>query len=143
MILFFFFKQKTAYEMRISDWSSDVCSSDLFATIGNHRIISGQFILELFFTAFFYPQHFVDLPPHRIPILKMNADIRPFGQAAKPLPEKVFLLFFRANILQCAKLTDILWGVVALIVRHVPISFQSLLPQRLVRLDVRLVCKEC
>src|SRR3546814_4910759 len=29
VILFFFFKQKTAYEMRISDWSSDVCSSDL------------------------------------------------------------------------------------------------------------------
>src|SRR3546814_1528769 len=27
---FFFFKQKTAYEMRISDWSSDVCSSDLY-----------------------------------------------------------------------------------------------------------------
>src|SRR3546814_5455404 len=32
--LFFFFKQKTAYEMRISDWSSDVCSSDLH---GHHR----------------------------------------------------------------------------------------------------------
>src|SRR3546814_11887412 len=29
---FFFFKQKTAYEMRISDWSSDVCSSDLART---------------------------------------------------------------------------------------------------------------
>src|SRR3546814_3071724 len=29
MCMFFFFKQKTAYEMRISDWSSDVCSSDL------------------------------------------------------------------------------------------------------------------
>src|SRR3546814_5320136 len=29
MCLCFFFKQKTAYEMRISDWSSDVCSSDL------------------------------------------------------------------------------------------------------------------
>src|SRR3546814_2947692 len=29
MSVFFFFKQKTAYEMRISDWSSDVCSSDL------------------------------------------------------------------------------------------------------------------
>src|SRR3546814_5528888 len=29
LILCFFFKQKTAYEMRISDWSSDVCSSDL------------------------------------------------------------------------------------------------------------------
>src|SRR3546814_5117210 len=32
-VLFFFFKQKTAYEMRISDWSSDVCSSDLKALI--------------------------------------------------------------------------------------------------------------
>src|SRR3546814_2687221 len=29
LCFFFFFKQKTAYEMRISDWSSDVCSSDL------------------------------------------------------------------------------------------------------------------
>src|SRR3546814_1309158 len=33
VLCFFFFKQKTAYEMRISDWSSDVCSSDL-ACIG-------------------------------------------------------------------------------------------------------------
>src|SRR3546814_17870425 len=32
--VFFFFKQKTAYEMRISDWSSDVCSSDLHALMG-------------------------------------------------------------------------------------------------------------
>src|SRR3546814_15388298 len=31
LLIFFFFKQKTAYEMRISDWSSDVCSSDLIA----------------------------------------------------------------------------------------------------------------
>src|SRR3546814_7398824 len=31
--MFFFFKQKTAYEMRISDWSSDVCSSDLVPTV--------------------------------------------------------------------------------------------------------------
>src|SRR3546814_6615291 len=36
---FFFFKQKTAYEMRISDWSSDVCSSDLpFTDIIRKRI---------------------------------------------------------------------------------------------------------
>src|SRR3546814_8129830 len=40
--LFFFFKQKTAYDMRISDWSSDVCSSDLFGTavggsLGAHK----------------------------------------------------------------------------------------------------------
>src|SRR3546814_5041768 len=37
MLFFFFFKQKTAYEMRISDWSSDVCSSDLLAVVrGRH-----------------------------------------------------------------------------------------------------------
>src|SRR3546814_3339085 len=34
-VFFFFFKQKTAYEMRISDWSSDVCSSDLVGAV--HR----------------------------------------------------------------------------------------------------------
>src|SRR3546814_1347313 len=33
----FFFKQKTAYEMRISDWSSDVCSSDLFVWLDGLR----------------------------------------------------------------------------------------------------------
>src|SRR3546814_4967810 len=43
VIFFFFFKQKTAYEMRISDWSSDVCSSDLLGEL-NER--SGQFVLK-------------------------------------------------------------------------------------------------
>src|SRR3546814_8400605 len=33
---FFFFKQKTAHEMRINDWSSDVCSSDLLPVIGEN-----------------------------------------------------------------------------------------------------------
>src|SRR3546814_7923531 len=35
----FFFKQKTAYEMRISDWSSDVCSSDLISLLGAMAIL--------------------------------------------------------------------------------------------------------
>src|SRR3546814_12634209 len=35
----FFFKQKTADEMRISDWSSDVCSSDLFAKLGKRMTL--------------------------------------------------------------------------------------------------------
>src|SRR3546814_11911557 len=38
---FFFFKQKTAYEMRISDWSSDVCSSDL-ASQGHQLLLCRQ-----------------------------------------------------------------------------------------------------
>src|SRR3546814_6196026 len=37
IFVFFFFKQKTAYEMRISDWSSDVCSSDLPARRKHRR----------------------------------------------------------------------------------------------------------
>src|SRR3546814_1863641 len=36
-VVFFFFKQKTAYEMRISDWSSDVCSSDLWKFLNSCR----------------------------------------------------------------------------------------------------------
>src|SRR3546814_10022701 len=39
MLVGFFFKQKTAYEVRISDWSSDVCSSDL-----KHRLLTESFM---------------------------------------------------------------------------------------------------
>src|SRR3546814_3624341 len=39
MCEFFFFKQKTAYEMRISDWSSDVCSPDLQDDAGRSTIL--------------------------------------------------------------------------------------------------------
>src|SRR3546814_4214139 len=43
LFFFFFFKQKTAYEMRISDWSSDVCSSDLVVGVG--RIVAGAEVI--------------------------------------------------------------------------------------------------
>src|SRR3546814_1406337 len=57
MIVFvFFFKQKTAYEMRISDWSSDVCSSDLRVQVGGAERGGQQFTL---------PQH-VGLPVQRV-----------------------------------------------------------------------------
>src|SRR3546814_2022492 len=45
--LFFFFKQKTAYEMRISDWSSDVCSSDLEVDV---RARVGGYLEKVHFT---------------------------------------------------------------------------------------------
>src|SRR3546814_8498916 len=41
-IVFFFFKQKTAYEVRISDWSSDVCASDLWFTKANATRVKGM-----------------------------------------------------------------------------------------------------
>src|SRR3546814_1059764 len=40
--MFFFFKQKTAYEMRISDWSSDVCSSDLGSGVAFSGVPVGE-----------------------------------------------------------------------------------------------------
>src|SRR3546814_6270111 len=42
--VFFFFKQKTAYEMRISDWSSDVCSSDLLMVVDAVPFIGTIFV---------------------------------------------------------------------------------------------------
>src|SRR3546814_2472462 len=42
LYVFFFFKQKTAYEMRISDWSSDVCSSDLPHHVEHQRLFSSS-----------------------------------------------------------------------------------------------------
>src|SRR3546814_9147022 len=50
VIFVFFFKQKTAYEMRISDWSSDVCSSDL---------ITGPLLAYEVLTAFFLEAGFL------------------------------------------------------------------------------------
>src|SRR3546814_3087580 len=55
-VCFFFFKQKTAYEMRISDWSSDVCSSDLVSDqiatfVENARSMTGFGMLALMVTA--------------------------------------------------------------------------------------------
>src|SRR3546814_12892604 len=45
--MFFFFKQKTAYEMRISDWSSDVCSSDLVvAQVVEARVLAEELELD-------------------------------------------------------------------------------------------------
>src|SRR3546814_3344854 len=44
--IFFFFKQKTAYEMRISDWSSDVCSSDLFGRQRREELVGARLPAE-------------------------------------------------------------------------------------------------
>src|SRR3546814_4659030 len=57
---FFFFKQKTAYEMRISDWSSDVCSSDLLCALLR---IDGPLFLDLA----------KELPPEIFQQVKRNA----------------------------------------------------------------------
>src|SRR3546814_4472748 len=47
-VFFFFFKQKTAYEMRISDWSSDVCSSDLGEYESYLAIFPGEALYRMY-----------------------------------------------------------------------------------------------
>src|SRR3546814_10809470 len=49
---FFFFKQKTAYEMRISDWSSDVCSSDLIPSTSIEQSLDMQRKVERVISSF-------------------------------------------------------------------------------------------
>src|SRR3546814_10526740 len=67
IVLFFFFKQKTAYEMRISDWSSDVCSSDLHGIpffrrdVGQGRIVALGRVVDQDIE----PGVFLECRPHR------------------------------------------------------------------------------
>src|SRR3546814_1241240 len=64
---FFFFKQKTAYEMRISDWSSDVCSSDLRyelhhgVAITDPAIVAAAELSNRYITDRFLPDKAIDL----------------------------------------------------------------------------------
>src|SRR3546814_7817613 len=62
----FFFKQKTAYEMRISDWSSDVCSSDLPHDIDREVVVA-------------------------VPGLRVRGDL-PLGEVTDHRPQRVVLL---------------------------------------------------
>src|SRR3546814_9449061 len=61
---FFCFKQKTAYEMRISDWSSDVCSSDLIAlsAIADLRATGVRIALDDFGSGLASLSHLVSVP---------------------------------------------------------------------------------
>src|SRR3546814_730608 len=96
VIFFFFFKQKTAYEMRISDWSSDVCSSDLIIraigamdadVISIETARSRMELLEAF-TTYEYPNEIgpgvYDIHSPRIPAEREMTDL--LALAGKQLP---------------------------------------------------------
>src|SRR3546814_9197988 len=75
-VFFFFFKQKTAYEMRISDWSSDVCSSDLpfIMSFGDRVLVEQGTWLEAAIPAFVALGH--AQPLARPAPVKANAVLR-------------------------------------------------------------------
>src|SRR3546814_10711025 len=96
MCFFFFFKQKTAYEMRISDWSSDVCSSDLGATTPERidvrviacanrdlqdEVAAGRFRADLYYRLSVFPLSTRPLVerPQDIPPLAAALIFRPAG----------------------------------------------------------------
>src|SRR3546814_9702237 len=88
LALVFFFKQKTAYEMRISDWSSDVCSSDL-AVPGQRRLsrqITGRPDLMPLRTL---------IDPHHLPALNPAYALRrpALGLGPNDPPPRILLLY--------------------------------------------------
>src|SRR3546814_10173837 len=70
----FFFKQKPAYDMRISDWSSDVCSSDLLEALGFE------------FERSYYPEKAVIQPGTEGLMYTGNEKVWPYQDQARPAP---------------------------------------------------------
>src|SRR3546814_10695116 len=80
---FFFFKQKTAYEMRISDWSSDVCSSDLAPPASAVRML---LLLELLYGSGLRASELVSLPRRAVAGEREYLIIRGKGDKERLVP---------------------------------------------------------
>src|SRR3546814_5128120 len=86
VIFFFFFKQKTAYEMRISDWSSDVCSSDLLEFAGRLGVDELAFVPGGVLIDEVLGLADAALPPRQTTLFQRVADVEP-GPADAVLAE--------------------------------------------------------
>src|SRR3546814_5713686 len=98
---FFFFKQMTAYEMRISDWSSDVCSSDLDVTcrsaatgVGRLRLVGTTFTISGYVgdavrNDILPSGHEPQVPQQKHHELRLEAVIGFLGSSADEIPEYV------------------------------------------------------
>src|SRR3546814_999658 len=127
---FFFFKQKTAYEMRISDWSSDVCSSDLDGRTDEY--------------------HQIGLGAALAARLEQFAHHRNVGQQRNPLDRLAFIIVQQPAQRQYLAIVDrhgrldlaLVDDEVARIIRYRPSDTANLLPQeqldRTARIDLRI-----
>src|SRR3546814_3801040 len=94
--MFFFFKQKTAYELRISDWSSGVCSSDLVTRfvwlrqfeVGANSAAANRLMDRLeYLQRFDLPADLLDgVPAHRVTRLRRQGE-RYYADGMRDLPE--------------------------------------------------------
>src|SRR3546814_8304998 len=111
IFIFFFFKQQTAYEVRISDWSSDVCSSDLYAANFGKRLKGYLELRQFSAESFFNGPHLIE-QLERIPAAfeVWPAHSHPFEQAFR----RKFLLLSRWLVRIRGKLEwDLTHGLVA------------------------------
>src|SRR3546814_18300117 len=99
IFIFFFFKQKTAYEMRISDWSSDVCSSDLDKGLLESSI-------QRPFHTFDQKELYPDPVDKAAAILESIISNHPFVDGNKRTAYVVARLFLRANNLDIQETQD-------------------------------------
>src|SRR3546814_10326774 len=105
-VSFYFFKQKTAYEMRISDWSSDVCSSDLYTTL-----LSIVPLLALAFSVL------KALGAHNAIEPFLREFLAPLGPQAGELTEKLvgFIEKIQVGVLGSLGVALLFWSAISLI----------------------------
>src|SRR3546814_4010703 len=84
MLFFVFFKQKTAYEMRISDWSSDVCSSDLHVAMLCDVVTGLEFDDENFPACWFHVRNGTDPSEETRSVDRRSESLTPLGEYTDP-----------------------------------------------------------
>src|SRR3546814_720749 len=94
-LFFFFFKQKTAYEMRISDWSSDLCSSDLDSLVARVKLLRVRVDLEDLDAS---RRDALKLRQRRLPIVGVDGCDRQHSRV--PFCERDQAIIVRANALR-------------------------------------------
>src|SRR3546814_20163235 len=105
-LLFFFFKQKTAYEMRISDWSSDVCSSDLCPANIRFRSISPPWAMSC---SVFWMQKLRGSASRPVEFVSLSAQEEKLHWLRQPMQSawSVRIIFFSSGVTK----TSVLSGV--------------------------------
>src|SRR3546814_1534952 len=108
----FFFKQKTAYEMRISDWSSDVCSSDLtpWSSAKGRGFVMSQTTRVLWVNPVGYPDYDVPMGELMAGVKAADTEIDLVSLNTSPLPNhleyRTYEALIVADMVRLARMAD-------------------------------------